>query len=121
MPRPGYFELAVENVERAAEFYKQAFGWNVHKWEGPMEYYTIQTGEGEPGIDGGLYQAQDGVARTINTLMVEDLDAVVEKINAAGGKILQEKMPIPGVGYFALFMDTEGIMMSLMQNDPEVK
>lgn len=121
MHRPFYFELAVQEPERAMEFYKQVFGWTIQKWDGPMEYYSIQTGEGQPGIDGGLYRAPDGVSRSINTIAVDDVDAAVEKIVAAGGTVQMAKTPIPGMGYFAAFKDTEGILFAVMSSDPEVK
>jgi len=120
MSKPFYFELAVEDPERAMEFYKQVFGWTMQKWDGPMEYYNIQTGEGH-GIDGGLYRAGDGVPRVINSIAVDDVDAAVEKVVAAGGTVQMPKTAIPGMGYFAAFKDTEGILFSVMSSDPEVK
>ena len=54
MDRVVHFELAAEDPERAAEFYRQAFGWVIKKWEGPTEYWLVTTGaEGEAGINGG--------------------------------------------------------------------
>ena len=39
---------------RAIQFYQTLFGWKFQKWDGPMPYWLISTGEGEPGINGGL-------------------------------------------------------------------
>ncbi len=38
MSRVVHFEIPADNPERAAAFYKQAFGWKIEKWPGPMEW-----------------------------------------------------------------------------------
>lgn len=53
MSRVIHFDLSADNPERAAEFYRGVFNWKVNKWEGPEDYWLIQTGtEEEPGADG---------------------------------------------------------------------
>lgn len=37
------------------------------------------------------------------------------------GKVLAPKMPIPGVGWFAMIADTEGNRFGLMQSDESAK
>jgi predicted enzyme related to lactoylglutathione lyase len=122
MSRPSYFELAVADVHRAVEFYTKAFGWKAQKFEGEMDmdYYFVQTGEGE-GINGGIFPTQDGVTRSINIITVEDVDTAVEKIVAAGGTVVIPKSPIPGIGYFSNCLDSEGILFGVMHNDETVK
>lgn len=42
------------------KFYKDIFGWKFEKWNGPMEYWILTTGdEKEPGINGGLAKNTD--------------------------------------------------------------
>ena len=31
------FEIHAEDPERAAEFYREVFGWGIQKWEGPVD------------------------------------------------------------------------------------
>src|SRR5204863_10015325 len=46
---------SASNPERAANFYRKAFGWKIEKWPGPTDYWLVNTGaEGTPGINGGL-------------------------------------------------------------------
>ena len=45
MPRVVHFEITAEDPDRAAGFYSQVFGWELTKWEGPMEYWLITTGK----------------------------------------------------------------------------
>jgi len=54
MNRPIHFEIPAEIPERAIRFYEKVFGWKFERWNGPMEYWNISTGDSQPGIDGGL-------------------------------------------------------------------
>ena len=118
MPRPIHFEITAEDTERAARFYREALGWNLQKWDGPMEYWLITTGEGEPGIDGGMGRRANGdPAATVNTIGVASVDEAIAAIEQAGGTIVRPKAPIPGVGWLAYAKDTEGNEFGVMQAD----
>ena len=118
MPRVVHFDIAADDPERAVAFYETVFGWEITKWDGPMEYWLITTGpEDEPGIDGGLAKRMDPSTGTENTIDVESVDDYVEKIEASGGKILRPKSAVPGVGWLAYCQDTEGNTFGIMQSD----
>jgi predicted enzyme related to lactoylglutathione lyase len=118
MPRVVHFEFRAAEPDRAIKFYQQVFGWKVSKWEGPMDYWNVSTGEGdEPGIDGAIAPAT-GDQKVVNTISVDSVDAYLEKVVAAGGKIVMPKTTIPGIGYFAQCADTEGVVFGLMRDDP---
>lgn len=121
MPRVVHFEINADKPERAAAFYKKAFGWKVKKLDGPMPYWLVTTGEeGTMGINGGIMNRQKKET-TVNTLGVPDLDRFLKKVLTAGGKQATPKHPIPGFGYFAYCKDTEGNLFGLMQPDPKAK
>jgi uncharacterized protein len=122
MPRPVHFEIPAEKPDRAMKFYERIFGWKFQKWDGPMEYWMITTGDaGTPGINGGLMPRKDPAQPCVNTMDVPDVDASLATIQAAGGTIAVPKMPIPGVGWLAYCKDTEGHIFGIMQNDPSAK
>lgn len=118
MSRVVHFELPAESPERAMAFYGAAFGWTFHKWDGPMEYWLVQTGdEAAVGINGGLSAHQPEFPRApVNVIDVDDIDATIARITTAGGTITMEKHEIPGVGWLAYFTDTEGIVSGIMQS-----
>jgi len=121
MSRVIHFEIPAENPERAAAFYKKAFGWKIERWPGPMEYWMVNTGsDGAPGINGGLMKKGD-VSTTTNTVGVDSVDKAIEAVTNAGGKLIMPKTPIPTVGYFAYCQDTEGNLFGVMQSDPNAK
>jgi predicted enzyme related to lactoylglutathione lyase len=118
MPRPVHFEVSADDPERAKEFYENTFGWKIDKWEGPVEYWLIMTGEeGDPGIDGGLMKREGPQAGTVNTVDVPNLDEYIMKVEAAGGKMVTPKTAVPGVGYMIYAVDTEGNTFGMMERD----
>ena len=52
--RPVHFEMTAEKPDRLAEFYGKVFGWTFQKWDGPMDYWMVTTGEGDMGINEGV-------------------------------------------------------------------
>ncbi len=121
MNRFTHFELASDDLEKTAAFYRDVFGWQIQKWEGPIDYWMVTTGdESTPGINGGLMEAGGDFKGTVNTIEVDDIDAAIAKVLAHGGQIALEKRALPGVGYQAYFKDNAGIIVGLHQADPSV-
>lgn len=122
MPRPVHFEIPAENPERAMQFYTSVFGWKFNKWDGPMDYWVISTGQpGEPGIDGGLMPRRDPTQPCVNTIGVANVDQSLQTIAQEGGVCVVPKMAVPGVGWLAYCKDTEGHIFGIMQMDPTAK
>jgi hypothetical protein len=118
MPRPVHFELPADDPARVSKFYSQVFGWTIEKWDGPIEYWLVSTGsDGEIGIDGGIARRQPGESGTVNTIGVGDLDVSLAAVEAHGGSIVRGRMPIPGMGWLAYCLDTEGNAFGIMQPD----
>lgn len=141
MPRVVHFEIGADDPERAVRFYADVFGWKVERW-GEEPYWLVETGgegageggageegagggaaggaaggEGtEPGIDGAI-MPRTGENATVNTISVPSVDEFVEKIEAAGGQVVSPKMTIPGIGYHAYCVDTEGNAFGILQED----
>ena len=118
MNRVVHFEIASDNPDQAAEFYKSVFNWKIEKWEGPIDYWLVMTGEQDvPGIDGGMFKRTDEFTGTFNTIGVDSIDDYLEKVKQAGGTIVQEKNAIPGVGYQAYCKDPDGVIFGIHQRD----
>jgi predicted enzyme related to lactoylglutathione lyase len=116
-----HFDLSGKRSEQLIPFYENIFHWKFSKWEGPMEYWMIETGpEDQPGINGGLSKRQSD-DRVVNTIDVEDIDSVLDHVRERGGTVIADKGAIPGVGWFAQFKDPEGNVFGVMQDDSTVK
>jgi len=120
MNRFTHFELVSDDLEKTAQFYRDVFGWQVQKWEGPVDYWLVTTGDAStPGVNGGLMQAEGMSKGTSNTIEVDDIDVAIARVKAHGGEIIFDKDAIPGVGYQAYFKDNVGIIVGLHQADPK--
>ncbi len=119
-----HFEIQADNLERARDFYQKAFGWKIEKWVNPegqsmTDYWMIMTGNKDtPGIDGGMYmRPKDSKVNTYYcTIEVDDIDEAMAEVEKNGGKILNNKMEMKGLGWFANASDTEGNLFALMQS-----
>lgn len=121
-----HFEMAAEDSKRMSEFYTRAFGWKAQELGPEMGGYVVvqTTATDEKGmiqtpgaINGGIYtRSSDPSANTPSIVIaVDNLRESMEKITRAGGKLLGEPVPIPGVGEFISFLDTEGNRCSILQ------
>lgn len=118
MPRVVHFEIAAREPERTAEFYSTVFGWKIQKWEGPEDYWLVTTGShSRPGIDGGISSPNGLFTGYVNTVEVPVIDDYIILINKSGGKVLTDKMTVPGVGYLAYCKDPEGNIFGIVQPD----
>lgn len=127
MARVVHFEIHADNPERAIKFYSSVFGWEFTRWDGPADYWLIQTGaDNEPGINGGLVRRQgvvDGTAviAYVCTLDVTSLDECLARVTQSGGQIALPKQEVPGVGWLAYAKDTEGNIFGMMQANPNAR
>jgi uncharacterized protein len=115
--RPSHFEMPVDDPDRAEKFYTSVVGWTFQRYDGAPSYYGLaETGDSVPGINGALYQRGND-SRTVLTMSVDSIEEATAKIAAEGGKVLQDKAAIPGMGWFATCEDTEGNRIGLFTND----
>ena len=120
-----HFEMPFEDGERLAKFYTNAFGWKMQTMGSEMGNYVIaattETDEKgmvkTPGtINGGFFPKNPGGPAIPSVVIaVTDIKAAMKSISDAGGKVLGEPMPIPGVGEYVSFTDTEGNRVSILQ------
>lgn len=110
---PVHFELYSNDPEASARFCAEAFDWKIDRW-GEDPYWLVDTG-GAPGINGAVAPAGEEGAHTLNTLEVEDLEGAMDRAVAAGGTILGDIMPIPGVGRWVRLRDPGGVLIGLLE------
>jgi predicted enzyme related to lactoylglutathione lyase len=119
-----HFEIPVDDLERAKNFYKTVFGWGLTSVP-EMEYTLIQTVEVDEAtqmpkeagaINGGMMQRTELWKNPIITVHVGDIDAAMKQILGLGGKIVQGKIEVPNMGITAYFQDTEGNVLGLWQD-----
>ena len=119
MPTVVHFDIAADNPERAKKFYEGMFNWKIEAPPAPPDYYLIETEDlsGKAGVGGGLGKRQNPGQRITTYFGVDSIDEYVAKVGKLGGTILQPKMTVPGWGYLAACLDTEGNLFGLWQDD----
>jgi predicted enzyme related to lactoylglutathione lyase len=120
-----HFEMPYDNRQRMAAFYQAAFGWQTQMLGEEMGHYvvahTTETVDGmvsTPGtINGGFYERKPEwpAQHPSVVIAVDDIQAAMRQVAAAGGDVLGEPMEIPGIGQYVSFMDTEGNRVSMLQ------
>ncbi len=119
MGRVSHFEITADDPDRAAAFYRKAFGWEFNDWGGPFKYLLATTGpKDQVGIDGAIMGRTDRKQAVINTISVDNWEEGARAVSEAGGTVLMEKDAVPGQGYFAYCRDTEGNVFGIFQADP---
>ena len=123
-----HFEMPFDDRARMASFYESAFGWQMQTLGADMGDYvvatTTETADGRPknpgAINGGFFPRKpDWPAQHPSVVIaVDDIGAAMKQVTEAGGEVLGEAMPIPGVGQYVSFMDTEGNRVSMLQPLP---
>ena len=114
-----HFAVYADDPARAMAFYEAVFDWSFEAW-GPPGYWNITTADG-PGLTFGALSQRDRpvVPGPPNcwrcTVNVDDLDAAMARIEAAGGARASATAEIPYVGRVAEFRDPEGNLACLMQ------
>jgi len=118
MGRVSHFEITADDPERAAAFYRKAFGWEINDWGGPFKYLLASTGATDQiGINGAIMERNDSKQAAILTISVDTWEAGARAVKEAGGTMLMEKTPVPGQGYFAYAKDTEGNVFGIFEAD----
>lgn len=130
MPTIVHFEIPSDDIERSKVFYKELFGWNTEKWPGSenaaegMEYLVITTTDqnGNKSLSGGMMKRQNPQQQGItNYIDVNSVDEYSTKIEKLGGKVIVPKMPVAGMGYFAVCLDTENNRFGIWETDSTAK
>jgi predicted enzyme related to lactoylglutathione lyase len=116
-----WFEIPTSDLGRAQKFYETIFGMNMIPMDTPqiqmrmfpLENMMTSVGGALVHTDGfHIPSATDGPLLYLNAN--PDVQLVLDRIEAAGGKILVPKTQIsPEYGYMAVFIDTEGNRVAL--------
>lgn len=121
-----HFEMPAKDKERAKKFYESVFGWDMQIQGAEYGGYLLATttesdekGPKEPGaINGGFFDYDEkdpGKQFPSFVISVDDIKSAMETIKKAGGTIVKEPEEIQGIGNWAVFLDSEGNRVSILQ------
>jgi len=127
-----HFEIYADDPDKLQQFYTSLFDWTIEAVPIPgMDYRLIKTvdtdAKGMPtqtgGINGGLMKRPAGYEGKayVNYVNVESLDASVDRAKQLGAKLMKGRAAVPGMGWFAMFVDPQGNPFALWQSDSNAK
>jgi predicted enzyme related to lactoylglutathione lyase len=120
-----WFEIPTRDLDRAQRFYESIFNIAFTPFDTPQIKMRMFPLEDPMGVGGALVyndqfykaSATDGPLIYLNAN--PDVQHILNKVEAAGGKILLPKTMIsPEYGHMAMFLDTEGNRIALHSVPP---
>ncbi|MBK8637927.1 MAG: VOC family protein [Chromatiaceae bacterium] len=113
----GWFEIYVQNMERAKAFYECVFAIQFEQLESPdLEMWAFPMQEDGPGAMGALVRMEgcpSGGNSTLVYFTCADCALEAERAKENGGQIFKDKFSIGQYGFISLVYDTEGNMIGL--------
>jgi uncharacterized protein len=116
----GWFEIYVQDMERAKAFYEAVFQVRLEELPSPSPDDQMWAFPGAMdqtnGSSGALVKSATigpGTGGTVVYFICEDCAVESARAASAGGKVLEEKMSIGEYGFAALVADSEGNRIGL--------
>lgn len=113
-----WFEIPVGDLRRATIFYEEILGMPLRQTVDmgvPMAFFPMR--EGERGVGGAIVQMSNVSPSKDGTLVYLNVEGrmreVLERVPAAGGKILMSRTDVGDPGFIATIEDTEGNRVGL--------
>lgn len=112
-----WFEIYVDDIERAKKFYETVLNVKLDKLPVPdVEMWTFPMEQNAPNAAGSLVHMPGfpaGGNSTIVYFSCEDCAVEESRVEGAGGKIEKTKFSIGPYGFISLVYDSEGNMIGL--------
>lgn len=112
-----FFEIPASDFKRAVEFYQGVMDVEINETEmfGTKMGFLPTDGEN---VSGAIVEGEDYVPSMTGVTVYlnggEDLQVALDKVERFNGKVIVPKTQIsPEMGYFAMFIDTEGNKLAL--------
>lgn len=115
-----WYDLMTTDTAAAADFYRRVFGWSstsVGSAANPYFTFALDQGVNVGGLmpmpadagEGGAHPCWSGY------ILVDDVDAYVTRVSAAGGRVYREPQDVPGMLRYAVVGDPHGAAFVLFK------
>ncbi len=112
---PIWYEYLGRDIATAQAFYAEVVGWRIVPSGMPgMDYRLLTAPDGDQ-VGGMMAPPGDPPAGWFGYVGVDDVDATVAAIEAAGGSVAMPAMTIEGVGRLAMVADPQGAVFYVMR------
>lgn len=111
---PSWVDLGVDDIDAAAAFYGELFGWDVPPGEEQYGHYRSAELRGRP-VAGLGPKMNPGPPVWSTYVSTDDIDALSSAVTAAGGAVVVPAMAVLAQGSMAVFTDDTGTFISAWQ------
>ena len=119
------FNIPVDDMVRAKEFFSKTFGWSFMSTGMDGDHHfatTVPIDEnGLPtelgGINGGILQ-RGAYEQQVTSIFIKvaSIEKTIKEVEKNGGSLVLSKVPIADFAYLAQIKDTEGNLISLWED-----
>ncbi len=109
-----HLEIPADDASRAMRFYEGVLGWSFGEMEGFPDYFLFTTPSGATGGAVGR-RGVNTRSHPVQYAEVDSIDATLEKVTQLGGSVVATKSEVPGSGWYAVVIDTEGNELGLWE------
>ncbi|AXK40229.1 VOC family protein [Crenobacter cavernae] len=113
----GWFEIYVQDMNRAKAFYEEVFATRLENLESPdiemWAFPMLPEGTGASGALTKMEGCPSGGNSTIVYFSCADCGVEAKRASENGGNIFKDKFSIGPYGFIALVVDTEGNVIGL--------
>jgi predicted enzyme related to lactoylglutathione lyase len=110
-----HVEFPADDTARAGRFYSELFGWKLTEWPESPGYFLFSTGPAAS-AGGAIGERNKSVGDKLRIYIeVVEIDDVLPRVPGLGGKVVTAKTAIPGQGWYAVLLDSEGSEVALYQ------
>ena len=116
----GWFEIYVDQMDRARRFYESVFDTTLERLDGPegtdLEMWSFPSETEMHGTGGSLVKASGmpaGGNSTVVYFTCADCAVQEARVAPAGGRVERSKMSIGQYGFVSIVFDTEGNLFGL--------
>jgi uncharacterized protein len=125
-----WFSIPAQDVERAAAFYNDVFGWHVQpptkEVDAAFDYNVVLNSPSDAQfnpqqtsrVNGCIVKKATGISTPVVLVEVEDLATAAAKVAAAGGTVVSARVHMKSLnGDFILVKDPEGNMLEIFESN----
>lgn len=112
-----HIEIPADDPARAKRFYTEVFGWGFSdELPGFEGYHMFTTPAGQDGVGGAIGKRGEMAPEKLRTYVnVDSIDETLPKVTGLGGTVIEAKREVEGMGWYAVFADSEGNELALWE------
>lgn len=106
-----HVDVLSQDLRETEGFFSKVFGWSFTRMD---DTYMLFRTSADSGLSGGGFSTEDGGQKLVSYILVDDINAKLDEIRAAGGSTLLPKTALPeDYGFIATFADPHGVKWGL--------